>query len=304
MSRGRRGPCFPRWKVLQGRRKGRSSAGRGCSRAGSRPLQLTGKSFSDFWRREHRPLNVLYSREGSVYDKFADAADFMAHATCPADAGGCALQTNVQPPESLDTHELVHAYLYPTGYPPWVLIEGAAVALSCTSRFYATSKPAMTWDQLASVQSGAIDPVSAHSAGAWLASYLLDQFGAAPFLETCRSVSHDASAADMTAAFQRIYGASLATLWASAWSEDQPRNTGLWQCSRPPMALDNTAVDSDGTCGPDITRPFTLASEVTISFTTTSADISLGPCGPVTVPDGGLNGALPGGLLALYHLPS
>src|SRR5262249_47288996 len=97
------------------------------------------------------------------YDKFSDAADFAAHAGCPSDAGGCAPQTNVESSQGLDTHELVHAYLYPTGFPPWVLVEGAAVALSCAGRFYADPKPTLSWDQLAGIGSGAVDPTTAFS---------------------------------------------------------------------------------------------------------------------------------------------
>lgn len=237
-----------------------------------------------------------------TYYKFTDAADFAAHGHCPADAGGCAPGTSVESTQALDTHELVHAYLAPTGAPPWVLVEGVAVALSCTGHNYKNQKPTLSWDQLASVQSGAVDPVTAYSAGAWLVGYLLAVHGGGPFLEVYESLPRSPSSSEMDAAFTRVYGQSLADIWAAALAEDQPRNTCAWQCSRPPLALDGTAVDSTGTCGVDMARPFALAAPATISISTTAADISLGPCGPAAVPGAGLNGGLAGGLLALYHL--
>jgi hypothetical protein len=176
------------------------------------------------------------------------------------------------------------------------------VALSCTSRNYKSPKPALSWDQLANVQSGALDPVTAYSAGAWLVGYLLDVDGGALFLEVYKSLPRNASSSQMDAAFTRVYGQSLADIWAAALAEDQPRNTCVWQCSRTPLALDGTAVDTTGICGVEITRPFSLAAPATISISTTAADISLGPCGPAGVPGAGLNGGLAGGLLALYQL--
>jgi hypothetical protein len=237
-----------------------------------------------------------------VYYKFVDSSDFRAHSSCPPEAGACAGGTSVESPQSLDTHELVHAYLYPSGFPPWVLVEGAAVALSCTARFYADAKPSQTWEQLAGIQSGAVDPVSAYRSGAWLVGYLLDAFGPGPFMGVYGALPHNASTAQIDAAFQQVYGQSLAAIWAAAISEDQPRNTCVWQCSRLAIALDGGSIDTSGTCVPEIDRPFTLPSEETIYFSTSAADISLGPCGAGRVPKAGLNGSSPGGLLALYHL--
>ena len=116
---------------------------------------------------------------------------------------GCTLGTTVESPLGLDPHELVHAYLSSTGFPPTVLVEGVAVALACQSSLFA-QKPTQTWDQLASAGYGAGDAV--YYAGTWLVGYLLDVYGPRSFLTLYRTLSSTADAATMDAAFRTIYG--------------------------------------------------------------------------------------------------
>jgi hypothetical protein len=234
------------------------------------------------------------------YYKYADDKDFTASADCGSDAGGCERGPSVFTTEALDTHELVHAYLSATGEPPPVLVEGVAVALSCTAHGY--EKPTLGWQQLAAVPPGVVDPVTAYDAGGWLVGYLLDELGPQRFITLYGSIGARASSAEMDAAFQRVYGQSFAAIWAAALAEDQPRNTCVWQCSGAPLPLDGTTVDTAGACGPDITRTFSLASDATLSFTLDGPTVSLGPCSRARVPGSYLNGALSGGMLALYRL--
>jgi hypothetical protein len=239
-----------------------------------------------------------------TYDKFADTVDFGANNQCPPDSGGCTNQDSVvQSVTGLDTHELVHAYLFPSGDPPSVLVEGVAVALSCTSNTYA-QKPTETWDQLAGDMFTTKDTVTVYQDGAWLVGYLLDVYGPQPFMTLYATLGHHADAAAMDAAFQTVYGQSLADVWAAALADSQPRNVCIWQCSRPPIALDGTAFDTTGVCGTDSQRPFTLTAESVVSFSTSGADLQLGPCGQIDPPTDGLNGMFPGGVKALYDLPA
>ena len=234
------------------------------------------------------------------YYKFTDGKDLTAHGDCPDGAGACAPGTGVESSAGLDTHELVHAYLYRTGFPPAVLVEGAAVALSCAAASYAAPKPTIGWDALASLAEGSLD---VYPPGAWLAAYLLDAYGPGPFLNLYASLPHGASAADMDAAFQAGYGKSLAAIWSAALAEDQPRNTCIWQCSGPPLALDGQPFDTAGVCGVDTTRPFTLDAEATVAFTANGGTaLGLGPCGPVT-PPAVFVFAIPT-VVTLYHLPA
>jgi hypothetical protein len=235
-----------------------------------------------------------------TYYKFLDAGDFAAHADCPPDVGGCAPQTNVETSLGLDEHELVHAYLYPTGYPPWVILEGAAVALSCQTRLLASNKPTLTWDQLANVERGTPD---VYDAGAWLVGYLLDVYGPQKFMSLYASLAQNASTSDLDAAFRQTFGQSLADVWASVLSEDHARNDCVWECSRAPLALDGGAIDSTATCGQAYAaHPFMLASDATISFSSSSAGLMLGPCGAVSPPETWVVGNP--GAIALYDLPA
>jgi hypothetical protein len=234
------------------------------------------------------------------YYKFLDAQDFSAHAGCPKDAGGCARQTNVLTTNAMDTHELVHAYLYPTGAPPLVLVEGAAVALSCTARGY--DKPTLGWEELATVPPFSVDPVTVYSAGAWLVAYLLDELGPQRFISLYGSIGAGATSAELDAAVRRVYGQSLAALWTAALAEAQPRSTCIWECSGAPLPLDGSVVDTAGACGPDIARTFSLPTDGTISFSLDGPVVGLGSCGRGVVPGAGINGALAGGTLAIYRL--
>jgi hypothetical protein len=242
-----------------------------------------------------------------TYYKFADMADFAANDDCPAEAGGCTNSySDVESINGLDVHELVHAYLFATGYPPQVLVEGVAVALSCTATVnsYFTEKPTDTWDQLAGAMFSTQDPVTVYRDGSWLVGYLLDVYGPQPFMTLYTSLEAGVDATTMDAAFQKIYGQSLADIWAAVLADSQPRNVCIWQCSRPPIALDGSALDTTGVCGTDSEQPFTLTEESVVSFSTTGANIQLGPCGQVNPPPDLRNGRFTGGVMALYDLPA
>ncbi len=233
-----------------------------------------------------------------TYHKFDDAADFAANNQCPAGSIGCTRGSDVRSMNGLDTHELIHAYLWPTGDPPGVLAEGAAVALSCESIGY-YPRPTETWDQLAGDLFSATN-TTVYRDGVWLVGYLLDVFGPQPFMTLYATIPGGADAAAMDAAFQTVYGQSLADIWAAALADSEPRYVCVWQCSRPPIALDGSPFDTTGVCGAASDRPFTLTGESIVSFSTTDAVLQLGPCGQVNPPGDGH----PGGAMAIYDLPA
>jgi hypothetical protein len=234
-----------------------------------------------------------------AYDKFVDGKDLDAHGGCEG-APGCTYGSEIEVTGALDTHELVHAYLSETGTPPPVLIEGVAVALSCSAAYYAVPKPTIGWEALASLSEG---PADVYPPGAWLVAYLLDAYGPGPFLNVYATLPYHASAADMDAAFRAGYGKSLADIWAAALAEDQPRNTCIWECSGPPLALDGQPFDTAGVCGVDTKRPFALAEEATVAFTANGGTgLGLGPCGPVT-PPAVVVFAIPT-VVTIFHLPA
>jgi len=233
------------------------------------------------------------------YEKFVDDTDAVAHAGCADGRAGCAPDTSVRTGAVLDEHELVHAYLFPTGFPPPVLQEGAAEALSCGAATY--GKPAVGPDDLAGLSAVGPRPSVTYGAGAWLVGYLLDQLGPQRFLQLYGMLGHQASTAEMDAAFRAVYGQGLDDLWAAAVSEDHPRNTCVWECSQDALALDGDPVSTDGTCGVEVQHPFTLDAEASISFTTT-ANMEVRGCGAANPPPTIIVGGRP--VLALYHLPA
>src|SRR5262249_20456297 len=154
----------------------------------------------------------------------------LAHAGCPDGRDGCTLDASARTTAVLDEHELVHAYLYPTGNPPPVLQEGVAVALSCGAATF--GKPVVGPDDLAGLSALGPRALDTYGAGAWLVGYLLDQLGPQRFVQLYGMLGHQVSTAQMDAAFRAVYGQGLADLWTAAVGEDHPRNTCVWECSQ------------------------------------------------------------------------
>jgi hypothetical protein len=159
-----------------------------------------------------------------TYEKFVDGVDLANHNSCGGPGQGCTQGTTVESSLGLDPHELVHAYLGMTGYPPTVLVEGVAVALACGSGLFA-QQPTLTWDQLASAGYGAGNAV--YYAGTWLVGYLLDVYGPRPFLTLYRTLSHTADSATMDVAFRTIYGIRLSAIWTAVLA-DLAGDQGCW----------------------------------------------------------------------------
>jgi hypothetical protein len=235
-----------------------------------------------------------------TYEKMLDADDLQQHGNCPLDRGACALETLVKSPEGMHLHELVHAYLWPTGYPPTVLVEGAAVALSCGSSDF-PSKPTHTWDELAGL--GYVSPTSTdvYDAGAWLVGYLLTQYDPRLFATLYQRVPTGADADRMDSVFREVYGESLATIWAAALEGTAPHDVCIWQCSRPPVPLDRTPLATDHVCGLPNFHSLKLASDSLVALTaSTDAGVEIQTCDQTALyPNWG-----PPGLLDLYELPA
>jgi hypothetical protein len=235
-----------------------------------------------------------------TYEKMLDPNDLKQHGNCPLDRGACALETMVISYEGMQLHELVHTYLWPTGFPPTVLVEGAAVALSCTSSEFPL-KPNHTWDQLAGLEYVSPTSTDVYDAGAWLVGYLLTQYDPRLFTTLYQRVPTGADADTMDAVFREVYGESLSAIWAAVLAENAPHQVCLWQCSRPPAPLDGTPVATDGVCGTlDTFHSLTVASTTVVGVSSSGTLAGLGSCDQTPIdtlqhPPGGLN---------LYDLPS
>jgi hypothetical protein len=146
------------------------------------------------------------------YYKFDGLDDFESHAECGAGASACAPNSTVRSPAGFDRHELIHTYLAPYGRPPWLLAEGAAVALSC-QRY---PRPTGSWrDAYAAPHSSN----ELYGAGGWLVGYMLRMFRAMRFMEFYQSLASNATADQFAEAFKNHYGMPLDDVWVNVIGE-------------------------------------------------------------------------------------
>jgi hypothetical protein len=181
------------------------------------------------------------------YYKFDGLGDFAANAECGAGAAGCAPNASVRSPAGFDRHELIHAYLAPYGRPPWLLTEGAAVALSCER----TPRPSGSWrDSYDAPHSS----TALYAAGGWLVGYMLRMFRATWMVQLYNVVPSNATADEFADAFAKQYKMKIDDVWAAAISEAQAPMRCVWECSRPELALDQPARPLEAPCGTGSTQ--------------------------------------------------
>ena len=166
-----------------------------------------------------------------TYYKFEDVVDYRANSDCGATADACAPGTTVETSEVFNPHELVHTYLHETGFPPPLLLEGAAVALSCAS--WRRSQPAISWREAYGLSASGPRAAELYSAGGWLAGYLLATRGTRAFIDLYHDAGYGRPAAEFAATFARIYGESLDDVWAEMLAAGRPPAFCPWECSRP-----------------------------------------------------------------------
>lgn len=235
-----------------------------------------------------------------TYEKMRDFADLMQHGGCLPESGGCTFESMIVSPNGMDLHELVHAYLWATGFPPPVMIEGAAVALACSPSMPG-GKPTESWDQLAALSYGDANREELYSAGGWLVGYLLREYDPRLFTTAYGRLAFDADADAMDAVFREVYGQSLAAIWAAALAETAPHQVCLWQCAQPAVPLDGTPVATGGVCGTlDTFHTLTVASTSFVGVSSTGSGVELvGSCDQTPL---GPTAHGPG-RLSLYDLP-
>ena len=219
-----------------------------------------------------------------TYYKFEDVLDYQANNECGATGNACAPGTTVQTSEAFNPHELVHAYLRPTGYPPALLLEGAAVALSCAS--WRRPQPAMSWREAFDLSTSGPRANDVYNAGGWLAGHLLATRGARAFVDLYRDADAGQTADQFAATFARIYGESLDDVWTAMIAAGRPPAFCPWECGRPQAPVDGvTPVAADAACGMPPTHAITLAQPGELVATLTGvSNFSLGICGAGSVP--------------------
>lgn len=168
------------------------------------------------------------------YYKFDGLNDFDANADCGGAAGGCAPNASVRSPAGFDRHELIHAYLAPYGRPPWLLTEGAAVALSCER----TPRPSGSWRDYYDAPHSS---TALYGAGGWLVGYMLRMFRATWMVQLYNAVPSNATADEFADAFKNQYKMAIDDVWAAAIGQAQAPMRCVWECSRPELTLDQPA---------------------------------------------------------------
>ncbi len=219
-----------------------------------------------------------------TYYKFEDVLDYQANNGCGATGNACAPGTTVQTSEAFNPHELVHAYLRHTGYPPALLLEGAAVALSCAS--WRRPQPTMSWREAFDLSTSGARANDVYNAGGWLAGYLLATRDARAFVALYRDADAGQTADQFAATFARVYGESLDDVWTEMIAAGRPPAFCPWECGRPQAPVDGvTPVAADAACGIPPTHAITLAQPGELVATLTGvSNFSLGICGAGSVP--------------------
>jgi hypothetical protein len=223
-----------------------------------------------------------------TYYKFNGKEDFDQHAGCGEIAEACAENATARSPVEFDRHELVHATLAPYGRPPWLLAEGAAVALSC-QRY---PRPTGSW------RDGYAAPhpsVEQYAAGGWLVGYLLRMFPGRVFPRLYKNVSASATADDFERVFLDIYEMPIDEVWAAAISVPQVPMRCPWECERPLFDADGLPRTLEPACGSgslqlSVDLPAAGVTRWRLEgdgqFTLRSCDGDDEPAGPISGADG------------------
>jgi hypothetical protein len=190
---------------------------------------------------------LLIDRPVVTYYKYDGREDFDQHAECGDVALACALNSTARSPKGFDRHELVHAYLAPYGRPPWLLAEGAAVALSC-GRY---PRPTGDWRDAYAAPHPSIEQ---YAAGGWLVGYLLRMFPGRLLPRLYKNVSASATADQFAQVFQDIYEMPIDDVWAAAISVPQAPMHCPWECERPLFAADGLPRTLEAPCGSGSTQ--------------------------------------------------
>jgi len=242
-------------------------------------------TLEDHFQSMQRVIGFDWPQGAKVtYYKFENVVDYKANSDCGATADACAPGTTVETSAAFNPHELVHAYLHETGFPPPLLLEGAAVALSCAS--WRRAQPTLSWREAFGLTASGPRATDVYNAGGWLAGYLLATRDTRAFVDLYRDASYGQSADAFAATFTRVYGESLDDVWTEMIAAGHPPAFCPWECSRPQAPVDGTTpVATDAVCGVEATHAIALAQPSELLATLTGvSNFSLGICGAGSVP--------------------
>jgi hypothetical protein len=222
----------------------------------------------------HGMLGFIWPTGRTIqYYKFADSADFSAHAPCPRGAGGCADGNDVYSYDLFEQHELVHTYLWPYGLPPPLVAEGTAVALACNRSI--PDWPALSLSDAIRIRDPLTD-TRLYDTGGRLVRHLLDSYGPELFMRFYPALRAHATFVDLDRALRGVFGAGADEIWAAALATPASCPPPF-ACSRDTLPGDGTPTPVAPTCGPPAARTFALAADGNVAISG-SAVTTLGSC--------------------------
>ncbi len=215
-----------------------------------------------------------------TYFKMRDDGEYVDRAIV-GESGAESGPRYVVSPMPFDEHELMHTItLGAWGYSSRFLMEGIATALSCEpSAVEVTNQPYTNWwalDDTIPYESnpaelalydgkniltieqlydlGATGSAGYAAAGA-VTTYLIDSAGVDKFRQLWASVSESASATNLSAALQNIYGFSLDDVWQTLQTTRHRPCAPVWMCSLPPITNNEQGTLRSTCTGKDLGRP-------------------------------------------------
>ncbi len=183
------------------------------------------------------------------YNKFRDGTAFRASATCQTGTVACLSEGRVESTIAFDQHELIHAYLAPSGRPPALFEEGVAMALSwqimTCNALTNPAPPALSWAD--AILLG--DPNTnggIYLSGARLVGHLLRRYDPSLFVRLYRALPRTTTPEIVSNQMMELYGKSGDELWAEAISD--PGCVTVWPCARDPLPLDGNEAHLAASC--------------------------------------------------------
>jgi len=225
------------------------------------------------------------------YDKFRDANAFRTNSTCQAPQVACESAGTVQSTITFDEHELIHAYLSPSGRAPALFEEGVAVVLTWRSMVCNTpanaAAPELSWADAIRIGDPNTDG-RIYLSGARLVAHLLRRYDPHLFMRLYRALPRTATPELVSDQMMSIYGKSGDELWANAVA-DAVANADCvpaWPCARDALPLDGSAAHLAASCaGIDHDqRTFRLTATSNLFLSATADTLELFACDPDAPP--------------------
>jgi len=176
-----------------------------------------------------------------TYYKYLDDADLDENGSCSPFNSACFYaEHGVQTASGLQTHELVHAYLAPTGRRHLLVEEGLAQSLSCGPSVPLRPQP-VDVDVAFEPSSWQSNDLSGfrdlYASAQWFVGWLLRTRGPKPFMHWYQALNIEHDHAVAATSFETVYGGQLDEAWTAAFTSEDP-DTGcvrVWECASSPF---------------------------------------------------------------------